>query len=134
VVDDHQLADEPAHGNPDDMRGADPERAQDAYSIVGHVIELVRGTGVARDGRQQVRFTGRLHLGGQAGVAVVISDHEKAASRELLAKSIVPADQLRTKARDQQKRRSATVANRFVLDFDSVGLQSRHALNRTAGP
>jgi hypothetical protein len=66
MVDRHELRDEPAHRGAHDVRCADPECIEHAHGVVGEVVQLVGGLRVAAEGREEVRFAGRLHLGGEA--------------------------------------------------------------------
>ena len=73
------------------MRGRDAERVEQADGVVGHVVERVRRLRIAAERGGDVRQARRLHLGGQAEVAVVEADDVEAALDELRRRSRRPS-------------------------------------------
>ena len=110
MVQRQQLGDEPAHRRPDDVRRGDAQRIQQAGGVVRHIVQ---GVGVLDPGRQ-------------ARVAIVEPDNVKTVAGEKRAEVFIPAEELAAQPADQQHRLRFWVAERLVLDLDSVGADSGH--------
>lgn len=103
------LRDHAAHRHPHHMRLPDAVAVEDAHGIVRHVIECIR--------RLARRIFGR-----QAGVAVVVADHETAFAGEFFAKRLRPPQHRGHGAHDQQHGWIPGVAKRLGDDFGCRGL------------
>jgi hypothetical protein len=119
-----ELRDHPAHRQPDDVGSLDAQVVEQAGGVSGHVVELIGCSAGAEQKPEQVRHSARLEDGGKACVAVVVADDLVAVRGEDGAKAVVPADQLRAEAADEQE--GLALAHRLVLDVDLPELRSRH--------
>ena len=128
MLDRDQLRDEPAHRRADDVRRRDVERIEYAGGVVGQVVERVRRLRVARVCGGDVGRPRGLHLGREAGVAIVVADDVEPALDQLIDEALIPRDELGAEAHDQQQRPALRVPVGLVLELDAVGLQSRHPL------
>ncbi len=128
MIDRDQLSDESAHRSPDDVRGLDVQGIEHADGVVGHVVECVGRPRLACEHAGDVRLPNRLELGRESDVAIVVADDVEAALDQLVDEAVIPGDELGAEAHDQQQRRVLLVAVDLVLDLETVGLQSSHAL------
>ena len=127
----HQLGDHAAHGDADDVRALDSQGVQQSGRVGGHVVQ---GVGDRRllagdhggDDRADVRRAGGVDLFGKAHIAVVEHDDPVAARRELVGEGAGPAGQLPAQAHDQQHGLGARIAEAFVFQAQSVGLDLGH--------
>ena len=125
MVDHHRLGDHPAHRNPDDMSLGDAELGQEFARVVCHVLNSIRSRrGVTREERRDVGRS--LELGRKSAVTIVVADHVEAARTQTVDESLRPRDQLATETHDQQQDRIGRIPLSAVLDFDAVGMCSRH--------
>ena len=92
------------------MGPRDAQGVKQANSIVGHIVESVRGSRPVA-------------LGGEARIPVVEADHVKTTGGEVLAERVVPMDQLIREANDEKQREAMGVSRSIVLDLYSVGLR-----------
>src|SRR6516162_11643391 len=120
------------------MRRSDPEHVHQAGRVSGHVGKLVgrcdrnlQKTQLQKFQRGKPRTAGKLAR--LADVAVVETDHTKAARGKLFAEVVVPQDHLGAEAHDQEHRLRFRVAENLVADVDTVGAGDLRSLmgNRT---
>src|SRR5260370_3056729 len=108
------------------MGGLDAQIVKYPDRVVGQVFQLVCRLRVAAERCGHVGKAGVLHPGGQAAVPVVEADEVESPRGELGAEVGSPADHLRAKARDQERRPVAGRPECLVLELDPVRLGPGH--------
>jgi hypothetical protein len=112
------LADHPAHRGADHVGGRDPELADQAGGVLGHVGERVLlGADPAAEHLAHRRRP-EVEVGRAADVPVVEADHVEAPVGELLAEVLVPGDHLRGQTHHQHHRGVGRITVGLVAEGD----------------
>ena len=120
VLDGHRLRDHAAHRDPDHVGGLEAEVVEQGDGVGGHVASAY-GARTRRPAKARTsidRVTRPPHLGGPAGVAVVVADDVEAALGEHPAELRVPPGHRAAQPHHQQQRLAVGVAEGLVAQLD----------------